>query len=119
MRERQLLSIGDKLLAEVNRVYPLLASSNKRVTQKQIADAIGTTLSKLWSLKKVRKRLTEISALYIWSEEKLLAEINRVYPLLAASSERVTQKQIADEIGVPLSLFGRHRKVSERLTEIW
>ncbi len=108
----------DELLAEVNRVYQVLAASNERVAQQQIADEIGVPRSTLTSHSMVKHRLAEITALYMWTEDELLAEVNRVYQVLAASNERVTQQQIASEIGVSVQAMRRHKKVRERLAEI-
>ncbi len=53
-----------------------------------------------------------------WTTDELLAEVNRVYQLLSASNERVTQRMIADEIEVTLATLKGHKKVRARLAEI-
>ncbi len=105
----------DELLAEVNWVFPLLAAENKRVTQQMIADEISVTRATLKGHKKVRQRLAEITDLYIWTEDELLAEVNRVFPILAASNKRVTQQMIADEIGVTRAFL----RVVRRCRNTW
>ncbi len=83
-----------------------------------IADEIGVTRAALKGHRKVRQRLAEITDLYTWTDDELLAEVNRVYPLLSASNERVTHQMIADEIGVTRATLQGHKKVRARLAEI-
>ncbi len=54
----------------------------------------------------------------LWTADELLEEVNRVYPLLTASHERVTQQMIADEIGVTVNMLRGPKKVRKRLAEI-
>src|SRR5262249_30680310 len=107
----------DELLSEVNRVVPVLVTANERVTQQMIADEIGIPLSTLSGHPKLRPRLAEIASLYTWTEDELLGEVNRVFPILGAAKERVTQQMIADEIGVTHTTLKRHEKVRKRLAE--
>ncbi len=108
----------DELLAEVERVFPLLAAENGRVTRQMLADEIGVSRTTLKYYAKVRHRLVEIAALYIWTEDELLAEVEQVFPFLAAANERVTRQMLADEIGVTTSTLWHHQKVRQRLAEI-
>jgi DNA-binding XRE family transcriptional regulator len=75
---------------------------------------LGLTFSELFT----RAHDTQCVRRTAWSTKDLLAEVNRVFPILAASGKRVTQLNIAYEIGIALGTLKKHGKVRERLTEI-
>src|SRR5258706_9381618 len=91
----------EELLAEVNKAYIKRAASGRRVTQEDIADEIGVSVTALQTY--VPERLAEIAAANRWTKEELLAEVNKAYIKLSASDKPVTRQDIADEIGVSVS----------------
>ena len=66
----------------------------------------------------MRERLAQITTLYNWTDDELLAEVDRVFPILAASTKCVTQQMIADEIGVTRGVFKGREKVQQHLAQI-
>jgi transcriptional regulator with XRE-family HTH domain len=117
-KPRQTPQNANRLLAEVNRAYAKLSVDGKRVSRQQIADEIGVSVTTLMRHEAVQARLREIAASYLWTDADLLAEVNRAYAKLSVDGKRVTQQQIADEIGVSVTTLWRYEAVRKRLREI-
>src|SRR5258708_5590607 len=104
------------MLEKLDKVnWSVLVANQSIKSQQDIADHIGVALHKLKGHPEVRQRLAEISALYRWTGEELLAEVNRAHAELSVTLPRVTQQDIANRIGVGRETFMGHPEVRQRL----
>src|SRR5262249_21788549 len=104
-------------LAVLNGAFDKLSASSERVCLSDIANEIGVSLVTLWRYPRVQEHLKKIAGISVWTEEDYLAVLNDAFDKLSASSERVYLSDIANEIGVSLSILWSHPRVAERLKE--